>query len=270
MTTNARALTFPATRRLVSRFQTRWGAELLTLGMFGLAGLGAETLRGYANRTSIPRQSESVIRLDRIIGLGATPTERLQSIPWAGHSDAIAWSFLALHISWFVVPALLTVYIVFARRELAWSYAIARTGILYVSLVFFLLLPTEPPWMALHVHRVLEVAGKAPVNADWNTVAAFPSLHVAVPAVQALWLRRQGMRKLAATFAVYALLTALMAVYTGEHYVTDAIAGVALAYFMVRVSGWLSPVVRASASHPSPSAAEPVVGRRSDDATGLA
>jgi hypothetical protein len=236
MTMALEALTFPASRRLSRRIWARWRREILASLAFTAAGLLAATLRDYANHTSIPHQRDSVASLDRLIGFGTTPTERLQGWLYSGHAGLLDGLCLALHISWFFAPALLTAYIVFRRWDLVPSYAIARTGILYVSLVAFFLLPTEPPWMALHVHRVLAMGHDAPVNADWNTVAAFPSLHVAVPAVQAFWLRSRGMGRLAAAFGVYTILTALMAVYTGEHYVTDALAGAALAYGMVRLS----------------------------------
>ena len=233
-----RPLTFPATRRLASRLWTSRRREIVACVAFPAAAMLAAAIRDLANRTPIPHQREYVIRVDRAIGFGTTPTERLQGWLYTGHASALDWASLALHISWFFVPALLTVYIIFRRWELVRSYAIARTGILFVALIPFFVVPTEPPWMALHVHRVLSIASDAPVNADWNTVAAFPSLHVAVPAVQALWLRRHGMTRLALVFAVYTVLTAAMAVYTGEHYVADVVAGVVLAFLMASLASW--------------------------------
>ncbi len=226
------SLTLPATRRRAFAVWARWRREILASFAFTAAGLFATAVRDYANRTSIPHQRDSVVSLDRVIGFGTTPTERLQGWLYSGHPGVLDGFCLALHIAWFILPALLTAYVVFRRWDLVRSYAVARTGILYVSLIAFFLLPTEPPWMALDVHRVLAIGRDAPVNADWNTVAAFPSLHVAVPAVQAFWLRNNGMPRAALAFAAFTILTIFMAVYTGEHYVVDAIAGIALAYGM--------------------------------------
>jgi hypothetical protein len=244
-----RLLTFPATRRSSARLWSSRRREILTMLAFVVADITAAELRALPFQPDVPVQAGRPVAFDRWLGFGTTPTERLQSWFPAGLHGWFAWCMLAVHISWFVIPGFLTVYVIVRRPGDVWSYAIARTGILFVAAVFFALLPTEPPWMTLHITRVLEIGGKAPVNADWNTLAAFPSLHVAVPAVQAMWLWSKRMRRLAGAFTAFTLLTAFMAVYTGEHYVIDAIGAAALAYVMVRVATLNSLVAREGSSH---------------------
>jgi membrane-associated phospholipid phosphatase len=66
-----------------------------------------------------------------------------------------------------------------------------------------------------------------------------PRLHVALTAALAMWLWTVRIRPWALLFALYTALTTLDVVYLGEHYLVDALAGVALAYFVVRVVTYL-------------------------------
>ena len=185
----------------------------------------------------MPHQTDAIVSADRALGFGTTPTERLQSWIPTGPHDWVAWMMFVVHTAWFIIPGVLTLYLIFHHWDDLPSYAIARTGLLFAAVIFFVFLAVEPPWMALGVPRLLTGTYTAPLaRADPNPLAAFPSLHVAVPAVQAMWLWSKRMRRLAYAFAAFTLLTIFMSIYTGEHYLIDAIGGVALAYVMVRLS----------------------------------
>jgi membrane-associated phospholipid phosphatase len=52
----------------------------------------------------------------------------------------------------------------------------------------------------------------------------------------ALRARASGMSRLSAAYGLFTALTAFAVVYLGEHFVLDAIAGIVLAWFVVKVS----------------------------------
>ncbi|MBF6600094.1 MAG: inositol phosphorylceramide synthase [Dehalococcoidia bacterium] len=196
----------------------------------------AFAFRDAALAAGFPKQTAVLTDIDRLLGSGITPTERLQAAFPYGTHGWFALLMVEMHTSWFYVPGALTLYVILWRWDDIVSYAVARSGILFVAVLFFVLVPAAPPWMALPVTRVIEHSPLGRTTPDPNPFAAFPSLHVAVPAVQAMWLWSKRMRRLAYVFAAYTLLTIFMSVYTGEHYLVDAIGGLALAYVMVRLS----------------------------------
>ena len=60
-----------------------------------------------------------------------------------------------------------------------------------------------------------------------------------------MWLWQAKMRRWAVVIAVYAALTAFAVVYLGEHYVVDVVAGLLLAFVVVRASRfWSLPIGR--------------------------
>lgn len=114
----------------------------------------------------------------------------------------------------------------------------------FVSLAFFFLIPTAPPWFAnerfnLGLERILfqdTVLKYFSTASLWNyfikgnPVAAFPSLHVAWPAFTSLFVIKYIKR---AWWSYLSLIIPFMVgfsvVYAAEHYVVDVIAGWLLA-----------------------------------------
>lgn len=226
-------LTFPSTRATATRFATRWPLlRLVAWPGLLIASLPYIALRGLADDTGIPRQPLA-LEIDRLIGLGATPTERLQSWFFSGELSAFDWFWLTVHTSWFFVPAIITGYVILFRWPLFRSLFSVRLAVFYLALLGFFLLPTEPPWMATDVTRLLDLKAGGILDVDTNPVAALPSLHVALPAAIAMWARAVGMRRWAALYALHTALTAFDVVYLGEHYVVDVLAGLALAGIVV-------------------------------------
>ena len=143
-------------------------------------------------------------------------------------------------------------FVVFAIAGFLWRTARPRfiqfrAMVLTLSAAAFVtyaLFPAVPPWMASDdgvigpVTRVVGgVWGELGVEhaaAIWdrgstlsNEVAAIPSLHTAFPVLLLCFFWSSGIRVRVVCFA-YALAMSLTLVYTGEHYVADVIAGLAL------------------------------------------
>lgn len=121
----------------------------------------------------------------------------------------------------------------------------------------FLLLPAAPPWYVAN-HGLLDGPDGRPVIAylkpgafetlatalgfdgrylysfafgsvNPNSVAAFPSLHVAYPFLAFLVLRR-AFGRVGWLALGYTALVAFSVVYTGDHWLVDGLAGISYAY----------------------------------------
>jgi membrane-associated phospholipid phosphatase len=108
----------------------------------------------------------------------------------------------------------------------------------------FFLVPTTPPWLAaragdLQAFRIMDFVG-GKVNADTyrnlstslgepNSVAAMPSIHMAVTFAMYLWSREHA-PKAAPWLLAYTAVMGFSLVYLAEHYVLDLAVGVLIAY----------------------------------------
>lgn len=184
---------------------------------------------------------------------GAIPTELLQDALFSPSDvDWIDWLATALHASFFIAPHAALGY-VWLRHPSALPVYVGSTLLtLYLALVACFLLPTMPPWLAVHTE---EMAGTyrainfvlRPVDADTyraaynslaepNAVASMPSVHMAITWIVVLAARDLA-RRLVWPLVAYASAMGISLVYLGEHYVLDVLAGIFvanLAYFVVR------------------------------------
>lgn len=200
-------------------------------------------LRDVVDNVGLPRQ-DLILRLERLIGLGVTPSERLQDLFYsAGGLSPFDHFWLSIYASWMPVAIALVAYLVFARRDLVRPFAVAWPAFFYLAVPVLMLLPTEPPWMATDVVRLLELKIGETVMLDGNAVAAFPSLHVGLPSMLALWSRAAGLRITSRIFTIHAALTAVAVVYLGEHYLLDAVAGLLFAVMIVKLALRFGPAL---------------------------
>jgi hypothetical protein len=179
---------------------------------------------------------------------GTVPAEFLQRHIY--ERDLIAVDFLGylFHVSWFMVPYFAAFGLMLKARHRLLEFLGWVILTHYLGALFYLLLPVEPPWMEIGTTRVLDERVFIPfTRADNNPVAAFPSLHCALPMSMALFfLLRMGSRKWAAAFAGWGLGISFFVVYLGEHWVIDAFGGYALAGLVAAIltNGWLAALVR--------------------------
>jgi hypothetical protein len=195
------------------------------------------------------------LEFDRVLGFGTVPTIWLQEHLYSGRVGWLELFSTFAYLSHFVAPLVLGLYLWFGRRGRA--FAELMFGILVVSVladITYVLAPTAPPWLAADhgylppVHHIvkaglmhLHLGTLAAMDGDsskYNVVAALPSMHVAFPAVAFLVLLRHRLPAWIIALQGFQLVSVIFAiVYTGEHYLSDALVAfvyVAFALALVR------------------------------------
>lgn len=199
---------------------------------------------------------------DRLLGLGEIPTLRLQrALARKGqvrrHDTLLSW----LHWSWFFVPHGSVAYVLWKRPDRYERAAAMMAATFDAGVAVYWLAPTAPPWWAgqnghlPHVRRIMVEAGSEFWGELWqrlydslgrNPFAAMPSLHFGTSVMAAHVLGEVGSKE-AAFGWTYALGLGFALVYLGEHYVTDLVAGFALAEAVRFAAPRLAPVAARAA-----------------------
>lgn len=190
-----------------------------------------------------PAHTTPQIRFDEALFGGTVPTVWLQGHSYVGGSphwwDVIALAVYTTHFFLVFVIAL----VLWRRsrphylRFMTWLVGMTTLG--YITYALF---PAVPPWLASQhgdlapTHRIVrdvwEYLGLHSIatlftgtNIYANDVAAIPSLHAAYPVMIAIafWERSRWAVRLG--LALYAIMMALVLVYTAEHYVVDILLG---------------------------------------------
>lgn len=122
------------------------------------------------------------------------------------------------------------------------GFPLFRTSFLFLislGILAYFLVPTVPPWMASGHFGLLPPLTRFNTilfnfavpdisdGFDTNPIAAMPSLHAAFPLLCALLIWR-FFRWKGLAYYIYALTILFTIVYTGDHYITDILAGLAL------------------------------------------
>jgi membrane-associated phospholipid phosphatase len=215
------------------------------------------------------RQAERVridypIAIDRVLGFGLTPTQRLQrGLSTPGRINRFERVLVCCHWAWFAVPHGSVLYVLIRRPDQFPRAAARMYAVFDIGAVFYWAIPTAPPWYAaLHgrldtqrtpaVRRMMIEYGEEFWGERWpalydvlggNPLAAMPSLHFATSLMGAHLLSEVGPVAGAAGWT-YAALLALALVYLGEHYAVDLIAGAALAESVRAGAPRATPLVR--------------------------
>ncbi|MHB8510539.1 MAG: phosphatase PAP2 family protein [Candidatus Dormibacteria bacterium] len=199
-----------------------------------------EMLHAVAGASGVAVHYEAVIRADRWLGARHLPTLWLQrSLYTPGHVGVLDIAATLVYFAHFPYPSALGY--LFWRRDRAGfrRYAIALMAMTLAAFLFYLLYPVAPPWLASeqgrlpHVVKIIDLVVRGGASSmyhrlDANTVAAFPSVHVAFPALGLLFGARI-LGKQAWPLLLWLILVVFSVVYLGEHYVVDALAGAVLA-----------------------------------------
>ncbi|HWF75432.1 MAG TPA: phosphatase PAP2 family protein [Solirubrobacteraceae bacterium] len=232
-----------ATRRSLAR-----DAAMCALNMWGYV-YAYEMPNDDPERLAARVHVRYPIAVDRVLGLGAAPTLRLQrSLSTPGRINRFERVLVWCHWIWFVVPHGSVAYVRWRRPERFPSAAARMYAVFDLGAVFYWAIPTAPPWWAAEHGELEDVVGTRARRMmieygeqfwgdRWgalydvlggNPLAAMPSLHFATSVTAAHLMSEVG--PVSRTIGwTYAILLGLALVYLGEHYAIDLLAGVGLA-----------------------------------------
>ncbi|MFF3907260.1 phosphatase PAP2 family protein [Streptomyces sp. NPDC001848] len=232
----------------------RWWTELpLILVVYASYSAGRLLARGDV--TSAVGHGVAILRLEKLLHVNAEhPLNRLFTREaWLG-VPADFW-YASLH--YLVTPAIL----VWIFRRRAEHYRAARTWLMtstFIGLIGFSLLPTCPPRLLSAGHGFVDTMAQYSSYGWWggqasaprglggmtNQYAAMPSLHVGWALWCGVMLWRHGRSRWAkAAAVVYPLGTTFVVMGTANHYLLDAVAGIAVMGVGLLLS---RPVMRAA------------------------
>lgn len=164
---------------------------------------------------------------------------------------------------YFFVPTIFAFIVWRTSPKNYWKYTVSFGVLTYSALITFLFYPVAPPWIVIpNVIRVLtgSVDPKLGIPVyktlfDFlspNQYAAFPSMHSAIPWLVFLYAFRIWKWK-ALPVAIIPVGTWFSAIYLGEHYFSDVIAGIVyatIAYLAVtKLLPYLSTKISFLAKH---------------------
>jgi membrane-associated phospholipid phosphatase len=202
-----------------------------------------DVLRGVgAGR--FPIHADFQIWLDRyIFGFASIPSVWLQQHLW--DPARITWydrTTWLVYTSYYLVTPLALAWLWLRDPPAFRRYAVRLAGLAFACVAFFTVSPTTPPWLASDkgligpITRLIGPVGRSigGVNASalWergvrlaNDLAAFPSLHEGMTILVCIALWPRSGRLVRSVLVAYPLAMAFALVYTGEHYVSDLVAG---------------------------------------------
>lgn len=206
---------------------TLWLGSLWLFWLLGIALHGV--LRGLGDEWRTPVDVRAVEATLFVV----SPPEWLQQ--HIQRHDIVQIDYLAFlnHVFWFPLPLLMALALTRKKPAAVGEFFAWIVTLSMLTAAAFVLFPVIPPWMEGSSTRVLvDRAFTEYTNVDNNAVAAFPSMHAALPALMGLffWTRcREDGRPLALLCLGYAGTVGLSVVYLGEHWVIDVLAGYAFA-----------------------------------------
>jgi hypothetical protein len=204
------------------------------------------------------------VRIDKAIGLGVTPTLRLQrAFGRPGRHNRAEKVLVWSHWLWFLVPHGTSIFLLLRHPEEFPRGAARIYATFDIGLIGYWAIPTAPPWYAAQkglmadgrtpeLRRMMVEYGEEFWKSGWqplygslagNPLAAMPSLHFAIAVMAARTLAETGPVAGVLGWA-YASTLGVALVYLGEHYVVDLAAGFALTEVVRRGSPHAVPAAR--------------------------
>jgi membrane-associated phospholipid phosphatase len=202
--------------------------------------LGYEYLRGLAPQLGMRVHLMPMIDADRWL-FGGIPSVQLQQRFYdPTHLHVYDYLFTVVYMLHFILPFVFAFVIWMRDRSRYHRFVAALITLSFAGFFTYLLYPAAPPWMAAQkglippVQDVFATTLGAFISPGGvptvygimapNPVAALPSLHAAYPFLVYLFLVRFYGWK-GHLFLPYVLVVWISIVYTGQHYVVDALVG---------------------------------------------
>ncbi len=196
-----------------------------------------DSISARANWHQIPElESQFLLGWNPILSIQRYRNTILDTVFCIGYS---------IHIFNIIVPLF---YLLFKDRHSdADGYVSAFLACGYLGFTIYLLYPVAPPRLALTgVESVAPpwASGTWEVAGEWfraNPYAAMPSLHCAFPFLSYLYLRHKGYA-LKWLFAATSAWLFVGTVYLGEHYLSDVVGAVIVAYLAFIITARIEKV----------------------------
>ncbi len=235
-------------------FTNRLGSSIRYLLPLALALYAYAAASSYGGELKLGIHYKPQLEIDRALTLGhGLPTVWLQNHLYHGHTGPLEAIAVIAYAGHFLVPFVLVAALIITRKSQSISllvFALMTASIL--GDLVFVLAPTAPPWLAEQqgyitgVHHILKqslanlhMSTLAAVEGDaskYDVTAAMPSLHTAFAVLAFLVARRARMSRFSVGLLVLNVVAVVFSiVYTGEHYVSDALAGGLLALVSWRI-----------------------------------
>jgi membrane-associated phospholipid phosphatase len=222
--------------RDVSWLPKGWPDALWQIGLFALADLCYETVRGIAdgNDAIAFDHARSIVDFEQGLGLFFEP--HLQS--WAmNHRILVDFANFMYVNSHFVITTSVLVWLYLRHNRQFYFVRNMFMVAMVLALVGYLAMPTAPPRFLPELGFVDTISYYADVHHDsafvtlfFNPYAAVPSMHVAFALMLAApTMRLVRRRALKVLWAVYPLVVALVVIVTGNHWWFDTVAGALVA-----------------------------------------
>ena len=215
--------------------------------------------RSFADETPLASiMNLRVLHFERWLFDGQIPTVSLQNRYYDAENLHV-WDYYLtfVHWSYFLIPHILAFRLWQLYPQVFKRFLAGMTILLSVGLVIYFAIPTNPPWLSddsatpayQPVARVMEQVSERlgggiyqagySVVGESNPIAAMPSIHTAITFLLIFPAAYFGrVWKWLAVFYALSMMVAL--VYLGEHYVTDVVAGAAVAsYGWWAAGGWV-------------------------------
>lgn len=227
----------------------------LAMPVIAYAGvwLGFNLLRARADGTLWADETLGrIAQLEAQLFDGTLPSAVLQERYFALSPTWHDYSWAAVYLSFFILPHLVAILLLWWHRQVFWRYVLALAFLFGLALVGFYAIPTAPPWLvtevvsegsfvqilrvvpivAAHLDLPVELYHRglhgsvvvSEVKIEPNPMAAMPSIHFAVTALLVFPAWRLH-RRLVPWALGYTLLMGVALVYLGEHYLLDLVVG---------------------------------------------
>lgn len=217
-------------------------------------------LRSFADETLFAKTlNTQVVNFERWVFNGEIPTIRLQAAFYTpGEIKPWDYYFTFIHWSYFLVPHGLALWIWWRNKREFQHYLAALTMTLFLGLVIYFVIPTNPPWMAPEVidspsapvvQRIMEPIAMAlggglyqagyKIVGESNPIAAMPSMHFGITFIL-VWVARGRGWKWEWLAWIYSLSMGAALVYMGEHYIIDiVVGGMVTTYAWFATKAWI-------------------------------
>jgi hypothetical protein len=214
-----------------------------------------EDLTGVGAQIAGAVHSAGPIVFEKTILGGVVATTWLQDR--LGHGTfqhVFSVALVAEYLFHFAAPLVAGLWLWWRHREWFSTFVTAYVLVMAIGFIVYLIFPEMPPWLAAregllpHVQRMVVDTlqsiggfGHFYAGADPEPNAAMPSLHVAVPMVIACTIVAvRGHRWSSWLWMLYPLTLSFGVLYLGEHYVADAVVGIALG----AAAWWVAVIAR--------------------------